>query len=215
MKTPKVISQEKGPLPEATGLVQVPPTLIWPSIPDTCDDYECDRNAAPLYYLVKMRHDYILRRQDGEPGLGCDAFWNALHRSEQILVIDTHLSRRGMIALRERIFESVSMINDLRVITAENDVREIFNDLKRKLKQESRLSLGAKIEISIMMRNSPPLIHDRFAVTDGELWHFGGTVGGEQKLTAVSRGWNASAHRFLSFFNEAWDIAQNGRSTDG
>ena len=34
--------------------------------------------------------------------------------------------------------------------------------------------------------------HDRFAIVDSELWHFGSTVGGGYPgLTAVSRGWNA------------------------
>ena len=35
-------------------------------------------------------------------------------------------------------------------------------------------------------------VHDRFAVVDGELWHFGGTVGGVlAAFTAQSRGWSA------------------------
>jgi hypothetical protein len=40
---------------------------------------------------------------------------------------------------------------------------------------------------------------------DGELWHFGGTVGSlEHCFTAVSRGWNDSDHGFEEFFKSAW-----------
>ncbi|MNG78220.1 hypothetical protein D3C79_367870 [compost metagenome] len=48
-------------------------------------------------------------------------------------------------------------------------------------------------------------IHDRFAIVDNELWHFGGTVGGYQKnVSAVSRGWCARETGAIEFFRLAW-----------
>jgi hypothetical protein len=122
--------------------------------------------------------------------------------------MDTHFSKRGMIALRETLIQGTSMIRDLRVITAEKDGIEVFQDMKKALYSDGRFSAAIKVGVALMVRNSPPLIHDRFAVTDGELWHFGGTVSGEHKLTAASRGWRAEDHRFVNAFNEAWGIVE-------
>lgn len=54
-------------------------------------------------------------------------------------------------------------------------------------------------------RNEYPYAHDRFAVIDDELWHFGGTVGASQAgLTAASRGWSAVYTGAADFFRELW-----------
>lgn len=208
MKPPKKIAKEKGAPPEASTIVLTSPTLIWPSIPDTYDDSEFDRPAAPLYPLVTFRHDLLSDREDGVPGLGCRALWSAIRSSSQILIMDTHFSKRGMISLRETLTQGTSMIDDLRVITAEKDCVQIFQGMKKALDGDGRLSSAKNIGIAVMVRNSPPWLHDRFAVTDGELWHFGGTVSGEHKLTAASRGWRADDHRFVDAFNEAWRILE-------
>lgn len=48
-------------------------------------------------------------------------------------------------------------------------------------------------------------LHDRFAVIDDEMWHFGATVGGiHNKISAISRGWDADDHGAIDFFNELW-----------
>jgi hypothetical protein len=45
--------------------------------------------------------------------------------------------------------------------------------------------------------------HDRFAVIDYELWHFGSTVGGAHpKFGAVTRGWDGE--EFRKVFNTIW-----------
>ena len=56
-----------------------------------------------------------------------------------------------------------------------------------------------------MRSTDAPFPHDRFAVTDGEFWHFGGTAGGlEFCLTAVSRGWKANEVGVRAFIESAW-----------
>jgi hypothetical protein len=48
-------------------------------------------------------------------------------------------------------------------------------------------------------------VHDRFAIVDSELWHFGATVGGAHRsINAYSRGWDATEARALDFFKEAY-----------
>jgi phosphatidylserine/phosphatidylglycerophosphate/cardiolipin synthase-like enzyme len=52
-------------------------------------------------------------------------------------------------------------------------------------------------------------IHDRFAIIDDELWHFGGTAGGFQAtVSAASRGWRAADHGAISFFGEIWNAGE-------
>jgi phosphatidylserine/phosphatidylglycerophosphate/cardiolipin synthase-like enzyme len=51
-----------------------------------------------------------------------------------------------------------------------------------------------------------PFLHDRFAIVDDELWHFGATVGGGHKsLNAASRGWNARETLAIQFYERLWD----------
>ena len=50
-----------------------------------------------------------------------------------------------------------------------------------------------------------PYLHDRFAVVDGALWHFGSTVGGGHRgLTAASGPWPEDDTRGRIFFEECW-----------
>lgn len=52
-------------------------------------------------------------------------------------------------------------------------------------------------------------IHDRFAIVDDELWHFGATVGGfHAKVSAASRGWRAADHGAIAFFEEIWNAGE-------
>lgn len=47
--------------------------------------------------------------------------------------------------------------------------------------------------------------HDRFAIVDYELWHFGHTVGGSQRsVNAFSRGWPANDTGAITYFEELW-----------
>ena len=51
------------------------------------------------------------------------------------------------------------------------------------------------------------VVHDRFAIVDEELWHFGATVGGGHlTLNAFSRGFDAVATGMVKFFDTVvWD----------
>jgi hypothetical protein len=61
-----------------------------------------------------------------------------------------------------------------------------------------------EIRIYIDIHLGMPKVHDRFALVDDELWHFGGTVGAvdNQGLSAVSRGWFSEGERFATLFNQ-------------
>jgi hypothetical protein len=182
------------------------PTLIWPSIPDHYQDKEYDRYVVPPQLLTDKRHQHCYNRnQLGVQSLGCNAFWQKVVTSQILLILDSHFDKAAMRALRDELEKGRGSFSDLRVICAERDAHSVFDDVKKRLRRTKRIMPGGTIDMRCWTRGAPPHIHDRFAVTDHELWHFGGTVGGlHQDLTAVSRGWEASSHRFLKFFDEVW-----------
>lgn len=53
-------------------------------------------------------------------------------------------------------------------------------------------------------------IHDRFAIVDNILWHFGSDIGSSNtSLNATSYGWNADKLGVIIFFEELWDKGKN------
>lgn len=65
-------------------------------------------------------------------------------------------------------------------------------------------SISVKLHLS---ERSCGFIHDRFAIVDDELWHFGGTVGGlHPQVSAASRGWRAEDHGAIDFFEKIWNL---------
>jgi hypothetical protein len=69
-----------------------------------------------------------------------------------------------------------------------------------------RRKTQCSIELRTHLTRNFAFIHDRFAIIDDELWHFGGTVGGfHASVSAASRGWRASDHGAIDFFEMAWN----------
>lgn len=101
--------------------------------------------------------------------------------------------------------------SDIRLLTKRHqEVSEV--DLK-KLRQRAqeisnhvvRREKECRIEIKTHLTQKCDFIHDRFAIVDDELWHFGGTAGGfHASVSAASRGWRATDHGAVDFFEEVW-----------
>jgi len=67
------------------------------------------------------------------------------------------------------------------------------------------------VEVKFTLHSKFPYVHDRFAIIDDELWHFGATVGGLHNLVnAASRGWDVDEHGAVSFFERAWSANLDG-----
>jgi hypothetical protein len=63
------------------------------------------------------------------------------------------------------------------------------------------------IEVRLLgsTRSASLLPHDRFAVIDDELWHWGANVGGTHcEVHAYSRGWSATQTRAAAYFDRLW-----------
>lgn len=80
--------------------------------------------------------------------------------------------------------------------------REISNHVVRREKE-------CRIEVRTHLKRDCDFIHDRFAIVDDELWHFGGTAGGfHADVSAASRGWRAAEHGAIDFFEEIWNAGE-------
>jgi hypothetical protein len=70
------------------------------------------------------------------------------------------------------------------------------------------MCLPNDIEPDVQWRNDPQVgieLHDRFAIVDIELWHFGATVDNcHPSINAFSRGWSATETHAEAYFFHLW-----------
>lgn len=70
---------------------------------------------------------------------------------------------------------------------------------------------GFTIEVKFIREGRTPvrLPHDRFAIIDDELWHWGANVGGtHHEVNAFSRGWPAHETGASDYFDRLWSDAE-------
>lgn len=171
--------------------------------------------------------DAIMARRTVENVRIAEEFKNAISIAERVWIIDKHLfSEDGKNPLHNQRVKKVldwfftSQIQTIRILTGNHDEQEkIERDFKalEDILKESRTKIDPpiNIELSFSLKNFN-YIHDRFAIIDDELWHFGATVGGfHRDVNAASRGWNANTHKAVQFFETVWDITNvNGKKRD-
>ncbi|CAM4116163.1 hypothetical protein CR156_08750 [Stenotrophomonas lactitubi] len=153
-----------------------------------------------------------------------EEFEKAISTAQNVWIIDKHLfSADGPKPDHRRRIKKVvdwfytDNIQNVKILTGYHDSRkEIEKDFEdlRQLVTEDRAKLAPPITIALSFAlRDADCIHDRFAIVDDELWHFGATVGGfHRDVNAVSRGWNAQTHGAVQFFDTAWKMASdNGK----
>ena len=183
------------------------PQLLWPSIRYGQGIESHDVPYFPSREIIQGRYAAA-----GVKVLKLNAFETAVTEAERrILVLDPHFDEIGANVLGPAL--SLSQALDIRLLTGRGDIeREKRNRLQRGLTQyrnSSRVD-ARQVEVrwsATLDRRSFPFLHDRFAVVDEGLWHFGSTVGGGHPgLTAVSGPWPAAGTRATEFFNECWRL---------
>ncbi|EIJ34790.1 hypothetical protein [Thiothrix nivea] len=177
--------------------------------PDTNQIYS-RRNASNT-------HDFLI-----------DVFFEAIsHALERVLIVDNYFFKphegKGdnedekiddridilLLPMESRSFQA----SEVKIISG-CDASETQRSLQAKLQAKvDRINsqLPRPIgnpSISIEYKILPDrLIHDRFAIIDDELWHFGGTVGGfEKQFSVASRGWRASEYGADALFHNIWRL---------
>lgn len=195
------------PLPE--------PQILWPTSPGYGNNGGSDSGEFPSLAAVKAR-----RAARAPEAL--TAFIEAAGMAQdRILVLDDFLFKPKKGQSQQSRYEQILIwlrvglvANDIRFLTnahenrAEQDaIQKLFNERVADINQCAQRRAGAaKIEIRFSLGKKFPYVHDRFAIIDNELWHFGATVGGLHSLVnAATRGWDAEAHDAVRFFNDAWN----------
>ena len=188
--------------------------ILWPTAPGYGDGSKSDSSSFPSLSAVKAR---CTARYPQALSAFIDAVNGAQHR---ILVLDDFLFKplNGR-SLQDRCDQIRNWLhiglvaNDIRFLTnahgnkmERDDIQKQFNEHVENINRNApRRSGTATIEIRFSLNASFPYVHDRFAIVDNELWHFGATVGGLHNLVnAATRGWNADEHGAVRFFELAW-----------
>jgi len=105
--------------------------------------------------------------------------------------------------------------SDIRLLTkrhqevTEGDLKKFQQRARAISNHVARREKECRIEIRTHLTRECDFIHDRFAIVDDELWHFGGTAGGfHAAVSAASRGWRAADHGAFDFFEEIWNVGE-------
>ena len=189
------------PLPEPS----VKPQLLWPSIKY---GKGIENQDAPFFPDMQDVHERYKASRNGTV-LKLVEFEEAVTKAEVcILVLDPHFDIVGFHALEDAI--SNSQASDVRLLTGRGDIEKEVREPKRKeLTQYCNLYRNRpQMEVlwrAVLDKHLFPFLHDRFAIVDGGLWHFGSTVGGGHPgLTAASGPWSATRTQAKKFFDECW-----------
>lgn len=102
--------------------------------------------------------------------------------------------------------------SDIRILTKKDDAitgeaLQLFQMREEEINSKrTRQPMKCSIQISTRLTQNFDYIHDRFAIVDDELWHFGATVGGfHASVNAASRGWSAIESGAIAFFELVWE----------
>ena len=182
------------------------PQLLWPSIKYGTRIVNHDVSRFP------SRHSIFARNMASQNGtvLKLVAFEDAVVEAEtHVLVLDPHFDEFGVNALQPAL--SVSRAHDVRLLTSGDGIdrqrrRRFRRSLTRHLNTNRKDGHTVEVRWSTSLdKRRFPFLHDRFAIVDGSLWHFGSTVGGgHPSLTAASGPWVAAETRSKEFFEECW-----------
>ena len=189
--------------------------LRWPSIEDGNPPRCQDLFHFPEMYLVEKRHDlrqqHELRKWRDGKGRVVDlvlvAFMSAVARSENcVLLLDPFFDEDDVNPLAIALAESDA--TDIRLLTGavKGDREQLrqtlqeYRNMDRLTTEKTRIFWSALLDTDCF-----PFLHDRFAIVDGALWHFGSTVGGGHAgLTAASGPWSESDAQGERFFRDCW-----------
>jgi len=122
----------------------------------------------------------------------------------RLWVFDLHFDDVGVDPLSDSLQHS--RVRDVKLLTREQE--EKWLDTLLAARQLAGFPAGRErlIWIPGLRRGEFPFAHDRFAVVDEAVWHFGHTVGGASPLmVAASGGWNAEQTAAGTFYRRIWD----------
>lgn len=198
------------------------------------DVLELDNSLAAAYVCEHSKSGYIQRL---DPGL----FWRELFNSHNVYIVDKFFSKKEFEFILDVVTNNRGFALKKLVIICSNDCRELRERKREKADQikielhvydmyfnQWKLSLYNYFDILNNAakdgqgdddqgnRDDESLfnVHDRFAWMDGEIWHFGSTVGGiKPHVTAYSRGWYDHGDKFLKYIEKIIEKQKDQKRT--
>jgi hypothetical protein len=179
--------------------------IFWGSQDGGCNHFPADMSV-------------ISHRKFSEIPMPLHAFGRAVSEAlDRVWIVDEYLLKPDSM-LGNRVEQILKWLHidlvasDIRFLTAQriddgSGVLARFQERAQAIRDKQvRPEKACSIEVRTHLTKEFNFIHDRFAIIDDELWHFGGTVGGfHASVSAASRGWRASDHGAIEFFEMVWN----------
>lgn len=155
------------------------------------------------------------QRRDARRTIGSVEFRSALKGAARLWILDPHFDGpSGVAPLAEALLDATIQelkINGMRSMSKQDVVEntELFREI---LTDAARGGLIPEVQWRNTLSGQQDLeLHDRFAIIDNELWHFGATVGGAHRsINAFSRGWDANEKGAITYFEQMWTLHSPG-----
>lgn len=199
-----------GVIPAPSSSFKGNPQIYWPSSDDGI-------SIADLPHFPNT-DNYYMRKSISTFDHVSPEFKNQIERAtSRIWIIDSYL-------LKETIEDGSSfpLLEELFWNTQATDIRIISSGKGGAKHQKEKLEALAKkktsqknthfnIQVSLNQNIKSLDVHDRFAIIDDELWHFGATIGGMHKqVHAISNGWSAERTQADRFYKTLWkELTEN------
>jgi len=188
------------------------PTLHWPSLDSSY--LNVDLNHFPSADAEHWRHSR------GEFGAWSERFISVVRSArERIWLIDGYLlkvdgrAKACFVDVFERALGETGAW-DVRFLTSGKEGHGDQIDFLRALQDQRRApprNEGFVLNVRFVRDGKVRvrLPHDRFAIIDDELWHWGANVGGtHHEVNAFSRGWSADETQAVGYFERLWGQAE-------
>jgi len=197
------------------------PMILWPTAIGYGDVHgSTDSKRFPTFPAIKARKSARLPAP-------LEAFVQAAKDAQdRLFVLDDFLFKpQGDGPLQPRIdqvlnwFQPMFRASNVRLLTNAIGSKADRADIVDQLERCAEIINAANpyrprslvIDVRFTLGKNFPYVHDRFAIIDDELWHFGATVGGfHHAVNAATRGWHVDDHDAVTFFEIAWEQS-NGR----
>lgn len=145
-----------------------------------------------------------------EPVVINEFLWALRNTAERCYVLDLDLKLTNFLCFKEAFDKS--MPEAIRIITGSQDSARILRDQLKMLRDRFcyRLRRNVNCGVGFIKKDKQIKIHDRFAILDDNLWHYGSNIGVSRgHLTAVSI-WNgAGSSNAIASFEEIWDYLRS------
>lgn len=134
----------------------------------------------------------------------------AIGDAKRVWIVDRFLASERDLVETLFLLITAADVEDARVLTTNSSSYDEVVEIAASYNTASRRR-GRIVTRTLPSRaaGSVALPHDRFAIVDGILWHWGATVGGGYNgQNACSHGWSAVRTRAIAWFEELWNFAR-------